>query len=222
MSRQRALAAPARLEIQSPAFSPGGRIPRVYTADGDNRSPPLSWSGLPPGTRELVLVCEDPDAPFPRPFVHWILYGLGPGTTSLPEGLALSAMPVALPGARQGRNSLHRDGYTGPATPPGHGTHHYHFQLFALDAPLTLGARPDRDELIAAMSGHVLAHGTLVGTTRADGSPGLLLENRGLRACSPPAPVDLAERAPRPIVTNSRLPPHDRSPKRLQVRNSEH
>lgn len=145
------------LRIESPAFEDGQPIPRAH-AGAHGRSPALKWSPPPPGTRELVLLCEDPDAPRAQPFVHWIVVGLPADTLELPEGLPPTPLSS---GAVQGKSDMGRDGYYGPEPPPGHGVHHYHFQLFAVDHPVH--AR-DRDSLVRAMRGHVVAWGELVGT----------------------------------------------------------
>jgi Raf kinase inhibitor-like YbhB/YbcL family protein len=155
------------IAIRSSAFASGAVIPRVYTGDGQDRSPPLEWSQIPLAARELVLICDDPDAPTPQPWVHWLLYGLPPDIHSLPEGLPTTPTLTTPPGARQGRNSWRSGaviGYRGPAPPPGHGVHHYHFRLYALDAPLGLAPGVDRQTLERAMAGHVLDQGDLVGT----------------------------------------------------------
>jgi len=150
------------IRLESPAFADGARIPDPF-AGKDGRSPPLRWSGVPAKARELVLICEDPDAPLPKPFVHWTVYDVAPSVTELPEGLPPTGQPLAN-GAIQGRNSMGRDGWIGPTPPPGHGVHHYHFQLFALDGRLDLEAPVDRDKLVEAMRGRVLATGEIVGT----------------------------------------------------------
>jgi Raf kinase inhibitor-like YbhB/YbcL family protein len=146
--------AAATLAVSSPAFAAGGAIPLRYTAYGEGVSPPLTWSRLPDGTKSLALMLEDPDATSHRPFVHWLLWNIDPAAGGIAEG----ALPA---GAVQGRNHRGRAGYFGPR-PPG-GRHHYHFQLFALDRPLPLPAGADRESLLAAMKGHVLAKGDLVG-----------------------------------------------------------
>ena len=111
----------------------------------------------PAGTRSLALMMEDPDASSARPYVHWLAWNIDPVEGSLPEGVAPDA-----PGLVQGRNNRRSNGYFGPR-PPGSRPHHYHFQLFALDDALTLPAGADREALLAAMNGHVLAKGDLVG-----------------------------------------------------------
>lgn len=151
------LAAPRTIDLESPAFAPGGAIPPRYSADGEGRPPPLRWSKVPDETRELVLLCEDPDAPKPGPFVHWALYRIPPDAREIAEGRPLG-------GAREGKNSTLRDGWTPPSPPPLHGVHHYHFELFALDAPLSLDDHAGRSAIVQAMRGHVLACADLVGT----------------------------------------------------------
>jgi Raf kinase inhibitor-like YbhB/YbcL family protein len=157
--------APRRIEVHSDAFADHAAIPVKYSAEGSNVSPPLRWSGVPGEAKELVLVCEDPDAPMPPPFVHWVVRGLKPEQSELPEGVARTKQPEDLAGAVQGQNSRKEIGYMGPMPPKGHGQHHYHFELFALDRPLQLDVEtpPDRDALMKAMQGHVLAYGEVVG-----------------------------------------------------------
>jgi Raf kinase inhibitor-like YbhB/YbcL family protein len=158
------LTSSTRLAVWSPAFEYNGEISQKHSADGANLSPPLRWSGVPAGTGELVLICEDPDAPKVMPFVHWVVYGLPPDLTSLPEGIPSMDPLASMPDLRQGKNSADQIGYSGPRPPVGHGVHHYHFQLFALDKPLKFNYQPGREDLIAAIAGHVLAVGDLIGT----------------------------------------------------------
>ncbi len=148
--------------VSSPAFADGARIPEPH-AGADGRSPPLQLSSLPPGTREVAVLCEDPDAPMPRPFVHWVVLGIAPELGELEEGLPPSSAPLAS-GVQQGRNTMRRYGWFGPTPPPGHGVHHYHFQVFALDRRLDVRAPVDRARLVEAMRGHVIGFGELVGT----------------------------------------------------------
>jgi Raf kinase inhibitor-like YbhB/YbcL family protein len=155
-------AAGGSLTLTSTAFTAGGRIPDRYTPQGENVSPDLSWTGVPTGTKELVLIVEDPDAPFPSPFVHWILHRLPPTTTSLPVGLPTT--PTLPDVAVQGKNDAKQIGYFGPQPPLGHGVHHYHFQLFAVDTMLGLDETATVADLAKAMAGHVLSDGELVGT----------------------------------------------------------
>jgi len=157
-------AAPHTLKVTSDSFLPNQPIPDKFSQQGANISPTLSWSGATAGTREFVLICEDPDAPMPRPFVHWILHRLPASITSLPEGVPTEQKLTALAGAVQGQNGAKTRGWTGPKPPVGHGVHHYHFQLFAVDTQLSLGPDATLDELVKAMRGRVLAEGEIVGT----------------------------------------------------------
>lgn len=148
--------ATARLSVTSPAFRDQGPLPNSATADGAGEPPALRWSSSAPGARSFVLLCEDPDAPKPDPFVHWLVYDIAGDA----EGLdARSAQD-----ARQGKNSMMSVGFTPAAPPPGHGVHHYHFQLFALDAPLNLAEGAGRGSVLDAMKGHVIGFGETVGT----------------------------------------------------------
>ncbi len=152
------------LTVSSSAFGHNEAIPTKYTGEGQDVSPALSWSGVPAGTRELALICDDPDAPRAEPWVHWVIYKIPPGGTGLPQNVAKTETLATPAGAVQGTNSWGRVGYGGPMPPPGHGVHHYHFKLYALDSPLDLGPGATKDELLAAMQGHILAQGELVGT----------------------------------------------------------
>lgn len=144
------------LKVSTEAFRAGDTLPLSATADGENKPPTLTWSGVPSGARSMVVLCEDPDAPLPKPFVHWMVYGLPARDTTLDAPL------LAI--AQQGKNTLGVPGYTGAAPPPGHGLHHYHFQVFALDTMLDLGPAVGRGALLDAMRGRVVAAGDLVGT----------------------------------------------------------
>lgn len=151
------------MRLTTTAFSQGDRIPLKYTADGDDISPPLAWADVPAGAKELVLICDDPDAPTTQPWVHWVAYRLPAETTSLAEGASQAA---GFPGV-QGKNSWktgNTNGYRGPAPPPSHGVHHYHFRLYAIDTTLTLPARMDKEAVLNAIKGRVLAQVELVGT----------------------------------------------------------
>ena len=150
--------------LESSVMNAGETMPRDYTPDGRNVSPPLSWSGLPDGTRELALVCADFGAGNPPPWVHWIIYSIPPTASGLPEGLPIEphvAMPAVLAGAIQGLNGWRRPYYRGPAPPAGT-PHLYHFTLYALDRPLGLDPGLSRRELLEAIEGHVLGRGELV------------------------------------------------------------
>jgi Raf kinase inhibitor-like YbhB/YbcL family protein len=151
------------LQLRSSAFPPGGEIPVLHTCDGKDRSPPLEWSGLPEGTRSLVLIVDDPDAPDPRAprrtWVHWVLYDIPPSAVGLPAGAASGGLPA---GTREGRNDWNRTGYGGPCPPVGR--HRYFHKLYALDEPLADLGTPTKAELLARMEGHVLESAELVGT----------------------------------------------------------
>jgi Raf kinase inhibitor-like YbhB/YbcL family protein len=152
------------ITIRSSAFEPGAAIPRRHTGDGEDLSPPLTWSGLPEGTAELALIVDDPDAPVAEPWVHWVLHRIPASSGGLPEGFHGEWVPPGFGGLSQGVNSWNTVGYRGPAPPRGHGTHRYVFKLYALDAPLDLPARLDKARLLEAIAGRVLAQGEMIGT----------------------------------------------------------
>jgi Raf kinase inhibitor-like YbhB/YbcL family protein len=151
------------LSLTSPGFSPGGEIPKRYTCEGADVSPPLAWSGAPEGTKSLALVVDDPDAPDPKApkmtWVHWVLYNLPPTAGGLSEAIAPAALPS---GTKQGLNDWNRPGYGGPCPPIGR--HRYFHKLYALDTVLTGLGSPTKAKLLKAMEGHVLAQAELVGT----------------------------------------------------------
>lgn len=156
------------LELTSSAFGHGQRMPIDYTRDGLNASPDLAWSRPPEGTRSYALICEDPDAPTAEPFLHWLIFDIPAETRKLarrelPEGVEKEAKPPVPAGASQGTNDFGNFGYDGPSPPAGHGTHHYHFQLFALDRILDLQAGCRKADLLRALKGRVLAKGELIG-----------------------------------------------------------
>jgi len=159
------------MKLLSSSFSNGGKIPRKYTADGPDKSPELTWAEVPAGTQSLALLCEDPDAPSPRqpaaePWVHWIIFNISPEARGLPEAVERNSKPNGVLGAWQGVNSWQRDnaGYRGPAPPPGSGKHRYFFRLYALDEMLPLEAGIEKQQLLQAMAGHVIAECELMGT----------------------------------------------------------
>jgi Raf kinase inhibitor-like YbhB/YbcL family protein len=152
------------ISIRSSAFSDRHSIPRRHTGDGEDLSPTLSWSNLPAGTQELALIVDDPDAPRAEPWVHWVIYKIPADVVELAEGVPPTDHPDVPAGAVQGKNTWGTVGYRGPAPPKGHGVHHYHFKLYALDAPLDLKSGLDKHALMIAMSGHILGYGELVGT----------------------------------------------------------
>ena len=152
------------LTIQSSAFENDAPIPKRFTGDGDDASPALNWSGASGDVKELALVMDDPDAPSGEPWVHWMIYKIPAGAAGLPEAVPTQKAIDDPAGALQGKNSWGNTGYGGPAPPRGHGVHHYHFKLYALDAALVVPAGLTKTQLLAAMQGHVLATGELVGT----------------------------------------------------------
>ena len=148
--------------VTSTAFKEGAGIPVKHTCDGADVSPPLAWSGAPAGAGAFALIADDPDAPAGT-WVHWVLYDL-PGTASqLPESVAKTEVPSELGGATQGKNDFRRTGYGGPCPPPGP-AHRYFFKLYALDTPLRLKPGAAKQDLEAAMKGHILATAQLMGS----------------------------------------------------------
>ena len=151
------------LALTSTAFVHEGAIPATYTCQGRDIPVPLAWSGVPAGTRSLVLFVDVPDAPDPAApkmtWVHWVLYNIPPGTDGLQEGVKSSELPK---GTLEGRNDWGRTGYGGPCPPVGR--HRYFFKLYALDVVLPDLGTPDKARLERAMQGHVLAKHELVGT----------------------------------------------------------
>ncbi len=147
--------------LTSSAFAHHGAIPERYGCDGEDVSPPLSWTGVPGGTKSLVLIVDDPDAPDPaapeRTWVHWVLYNIPPGTLGIPEGA--KALPA---GARPGVNDWKRTGYGGPCPPIGR--HRYFHKLYALGTMLDGLSNPTKIAVEEAMKGHILAKAELVGT----------------------------------------------------------
>ena len=149
----------APITLESAAFGNGAAIPSAYTCDGADRSPPLTWRGVPSGTRSLALICDDPDAPAGI-WVHWVVYGMPAALNGLPEGVPMADTVEG--GGRQGTNDFGNIGYNGPC-PPG-GTHRYSFRLYALDRLVEPGAGKKKSDIEKAMKGHVLAQGELIGT----------------------------------------------------------
>ena len=149
--------------LSSPSFEHEHEIPERFTCEGADVSPALSWSGLPPGTRSLALIVDDPDAPDPaaprRTWVHWVVHDIPASATELPENAGARGLPS---GARVGKNDWSKARYGGPCPPIGR--HRYFFKLFALDRELGDLGQPTRAELETAMRGHVLGHAVLMGT----------------------------------------------------------
>ncbi|MHB1157869.1 MAG: YbhB/YbcL family Raf kinase inhibitor-like protein [Phycisphaerales bacterium] len=153
------------MKLTSKAFTEGQAIPKRYSGEGEDVSPPLSWSGLPAGTKSLALIVDDPDAPRDEPWVHWVAYNIPIDVTELPEGLP-KKLVLDSPKLVQGRNSWPGEnvGYRGPMPPPGGGVHHYHFHLYALDGMLDLRPGADKAAVLRQMRGHVVGECGLVGT----------------------------------------------------------
>lgn len=156
----RAFDAPTSISVSSAAFTDGGGMPRSSAGKGvgDNVSPPLRWTAPPSGTRQLVLIIDDVDVPLPRPLLHTVAV-IDPEL----EGLDAGGLRPGAAGVRCLRADLGHRGYAGPRPIPGHGPHHYRFQLFAIDRAVPDGTTTAK-ALLAAMSGHVLARGVLTGT----------------------------------------------------------
>ncbi len=153
----------AKMKLVSSAFPNGGTIPKVHSFSADNLSPPLSWAGVPAATKAFALVCDDPDAPKPGGWVHWVVWDIPASLSVLAMGLPTTAR---LPdGTRQGLNDWRKLGWGGPQPPSG--VHHYVFRIFALDRMLGGGRAYTRDELLKAIQGTILAQGELMGTFAA-------------------------------------------------------
>jgi hypothetical protein len=154
---------PIPLQLSSPFFKDGDPIPMAYTAEGEDKAPPLHIEGIPAGTRSLALLVEDPDAPDPkapeRTWCHWLLYNIPTGTRDLAEGGSLDVLP---PGCKEGVNDFGRFGYGGPRPPVGQ--HRYFYRLLALDTVLPDLGKVTRKEFLAVIQGHVVAESSLIGT----------------------------------------------------------
>jgi len=142
----------AKMKITSSAFQQGGNIPSKFTCDGANTNPPLQISDVPPEAKSLVLIVDDPDAPSGL-FTHWAIWNISPQTSTIAEG--------STPKGVQATNDFGRSGYGGPCPPSG--THRYYFKIFALDRELDLPFGAKRSQLDAAMKGHVVGQGELMG-----------------------------------------------------------
>ena len=142
----------AKMKITSSAFQEGGNIPSKFTCDGGDRSPPLQIAEIPSSAKSLALIVDDPDAPSGL-FTHWIVWNISPQTNGIAEGSTLKGV--------QGTNDFGKAGYGGPCPPSG--THRYYFEIFALDRELNLPSGTKRNQLDAALKGHVVAQGELMG-----------------------------------------------------------
>jgi len=147
----------------SAAFDAEQEIPKRYTCDDKDTSPPLQWTGVPEDSQSLVLIMDDPDAPDPQTpkmtWVHWLLYNLPPYSSGLAEAVQDNELPS---GTRQGINSWNRSGYGGPCPPIGQ--HRYFFKLYALNCNVPDLNHPDKDELLKHMQGNMLSETVLMGT----------------------------------------------------------
>ncbi len=143
------------MQLTSTAFIDGGLIPKLYTCNGSDYSPPLTWQDVPVGTKSFVLICDDPDAPVGM-WDHWLLYNIPATIMSLPE-----QMQTPPAGALEGLNSWGKTGYGGPCPPDKE--HRYFFKLYALDTLLQFPSPPVKTVLEQALEGHILAHATLMG-----------------------------------------------------------
>jgi Raf kinase inhibitor-like YbhB/YbcL family protein len=148
------------IQLTSTVFTEGKPIPVLHTCDGDDVSPPLTWSNVPTGTKSLALITDDPDAPG-RTWVHWVVYSIPPDATELPQGVPTTE--TLSNGAKQGTTDFGRVGYGGPCPPRGN-PHRYFFKLYALDAELQLKNRATKQDVLNAIKGHILAEGQLMGT----------------------------------------------------------
>jgi Raf kinase inhibitor-like YbhB/YbcL family protein len=148
------------VDVTSTAFQAGDTIPKPFTGDGADRSPPLCWSEPPAGTKSLALICDDPDAPRGT-WVHWVLFNLSATTRELAEGVP--TRETLDNGAKQGKNDFGKVGYGGPAPPKGK-PHRYFFKFYALDKTLELPAGGTKAQVEKAMTGHILGEGQLMGT----------------------------------------------------------
>lgn len=153
------------MQVTSPAFAEGEFIPRRYTCDGDDLSPPLEWLDVPSGARSMAVVCDDPDAPAGT-WVHWVIYGLSAAVTGLAEGVR--AVEVTADGAKQGVNDFRRIGYGGPCPPPD-AAHRYFFRLYAMDCEVDLSPGATKAALLKAIEGHVVEEAALMGRYKRAG-----------------------------------------------------
>ena len=156
---------PDTIKVTSSVFDHHGTMPLEYSAYGDNKSPDISWSDLPEGTMQLALVLDDPIPGMPQPFVHWVAYNISPEAGMIPAGLSKDPVVMgvdALDGMINGINGIRRAGYFGPR-PPDESLHAYHFRIYALDAELNLAEGLNKVDLLAAIEGHVLGTGMLMG-----------------------------------------------------------
>ena len=147
-----------KMEIKSSTFENNGMIPKQYTCDGKDISPPLSWNDIPSDTETIALICDDPDAPMGT-WVHWVIYNIPPNISELQENFPKEK--ELSNGIKQGITDFKTIGYGGPCPPSG--THRYFFKLYALNTKLNLEASATKKQLLAAIEGHIIAQAELVG-----------------------------------------------------------
>jgi Raf kinase inhibitor-like YbhB/YbcL family protein len=153
------LRAAETMQLFSPAFENGNAIPKNFSCEGENVSPPLKWKGSPKQTQSFAIIVDDPDAPMPQPFVHWVIFNIPPMVTNLPE--AMPRISILANNEKQGNNGFGKLGYYGACPPLGN--HHYHFTLYALDTMLALAPGASKEDVLKAMEGHILARAYLLG-----------------------------------------------------------
>lgn len=144
--------------LRSSAFQEGGSIPSLYTCDGRDISPPLTWGLVPEVSKSLALICEDPDAPAGL-WIHWLIFNIPPAQKGLVENIP--NLPALSGGIVQGKNTSGETGYSGPCPP--RGVHRYFFRLYALDILMKLGSETRKEDLMKAAEGHILARAELMG-----------------------------------------------------------
>lgn len=150
----------AGLTINSLDFSANQPIPKEFTCEGANKAPKLVWENVPQKTKSFAIICDDPDAPAGT-WVHWVVYNIPADKRSL--DYITDRTEKLSDGTMQGANSWPKIGYDGPCPPKGHGIHHYHFKLFALDSLLNLKPKATKEELLKAMKGHIVAQAEITG-----------------------------------------------------------
>lgn len=146
------------ISLKSGSFKEGGFIPKKYTCDGENISPPLEWNGTPEGTKSIAIICDDPDAPMGT-WVHWVIYNIPSSVNNLKENIPPEK--VLEDGTIQGKNDFKKTGYGGPCPP--NGIHRYYFKIYALNTALALTPGLTKGELLHAMEGHIISEGRLMG-----------------------------------------------------------
>jgi Raf kinase inhibitor-like YbhB/YbcL family protein len=162
--------AQGKVAVTSSAFSNNGAMPMKFSEYADGVSPPLAWAAVP-NAKSYALIMEDPDAKPALPFIHWVAWNIPADVTRLPEGVQEQPRLTEPEGVLQGRNTRGSTGYYGPRPPVGEAAHRYHFQVFALDTKLEVPFGADRDQVLAAMQGHVLAKGEIVGKYKQEQKP---------------------------------------------------